>query len=227
VNRLYSYILKNDNGSAPNPFWGTCTLTICKPKIRRTAKVGDWVIGTGSKNSKLNDGNMHNLSGYLVYAMKVSDKKTIKEYDQYCQSNLPDKLPKWFNKDWRKRLGDCIYDYTKGEEPSIRMAVHKELNRSKDLSGHNALLSNHFYYFGEEPRPIPAALKRIVIKAQGHLVFDDQKLISRFEKWIGKFKKNKIYADPQRKYLFDLSPKKVEPANCEPIKKIKAKKEKC
>lgn len=226
MNRLYSYILKNDNGSAPNPFWGTCTLTICKPKIRRTAKVGDWVIGTGSKNSKLKDGNTYDLSGSLVYAMKVSDKKTIKEYDKYCQSHLPDKLPKWFSKDWRKRLGDCMYDYTKGEEPAIRMAVHKEPNRRKDLSGLNALLSNHFYYFGEVPRPIPPALKRIVIKGQGHLVFDDQKLIATFEKWIGKYKKNKIYADPQRKYLFDLSPKTVEPDNCEPIKKITINKRK-
>jgi hypothetical protein len=205
VNRLYSYIVKNDNGSAPNPFWGVCTLTICKPKIRRTAIIGDWVIGTGSKNSELKDGR-YDLSGSLVYAMKVSDKKTIREYDQYCKTDLPDKLPKWFNKDWRKKLGDCMYDYSKGEaEPRIRMAVHKERNRIKDLSGLNALLSNHFYYFGEEPRPIPPTLKQIVIKGQGHLVLDDQKLIAAFEKWIGKFRKNKIYANPQGKFKFEVS----------------------
>ncbi|MEK6782270.1 MAG: hypothetical protein AABY93_11215 [Bacteroidota bacterium] len=219
--------IKNDNGSAPNPFWGTCTLTICKPKIRRTAKVGDWIIGTGSKNSKLKDGNTYDLSGSLVYAMKVSDKKTIKEYDKYCQSDLPNKLPKWFNKDWRRKLGDCIYDYSKGEEPTIRMAVHRERNRIKDLSGLKALLSNHFYYFGEEPRPIPPSLKRMVIKGQGHLVFDDPKLIETFEKWIVKFKKNKICANPQRKFMFEVSQSKDCMGNREPVKEKKQKKDNC
>ena len=47
---IYSYVLRTDDGAAPNPLWGTCTLTICKPVIRRTAKVGDWVIGVGSAN---------------------------------------------------------------------------------------------------------------------------------------------------------------------------------
>lgn len=40
---LFSYILKIDDGAAPNPFWGQCTLTICKPKIRKTADNGDWL----------------------------------------------------------------------------------------------------------------------------------------------------------------------------------------
>lgn len=70
--KLYSYVLRYDDGAAPNPFWGTCTLTICKPDIRRKASVGDWVIGTGSKNSRLKDGNTYDLSDSVVYAMKVT-----------------------------------------------------------------------------------------------------------------------------------------------------------
>lgn len=210
MQRLYSYILKNDNGSAPNPFWGTCTLTICKPAIRRTAKIGDWVIGTGSKNSKLKDGKNHDLAGYIVYAMKVEEKMTLAAYDNFCQGNLQEKIPRWFNSDWRKRLGDCIYDYSKGVEPSVRMAVHKEQHRIKDLSGIYSLLSTHFYYFGEEPRPIPASLKGIVKKSQGHLVIEDPMLINKFEQWIGKFKKNKIYADPQGRHIYDSSLGKIQ-----------------
>jgi len=153
---------------------------------------------------------MYDLAGSLVYAMKVSDKKSLKEYDTYCQSKLPDKIPYWRTADWRKRLGDCIYDYSKEGEPAIRRAVHKEQHRVRDLSGLYALLSNHFYYFGEEPRPIPASLKEIVLKGRGHRVIEDAKLIKSFEKWIKKFKKNKIYANPQRRYLFDPSLKDVE-----------------
>ena len=43
---LFSYVLRYDDGAAPNPFWGTCTLAICKPAIRRKANLGDWVVGT-------------------------------------------------------------------------------------------------------------------------------------------------------------------------------------
>jgi hypothetical protein len=100
-------------------------------------------------------------------------------------------------------------------------AVHKERNRIKDLSGLNALLSNHFYYFGEEPRPIPPVLKKIVIKGQGHLVFDDRKLIATFEKWIVRFKKDKIYANPQRNFMFEVSQPNDYVENSEPVKQKK------
>jgi len=29
----------------PRPYGGICTLAICKPRIRATAAVGDWIIG--------------------------------------------------------------------------------------------------------------------------------------------------------------------------------------
>lgn len=48
--RLFSYCIPVDDGAAPNPFWGVCTLTICKSKIRRVAEIGDWVVGVGSVN---------------------------------------------------------------------------------------------------------------------------------------------------------------------------------
>lgn len=37
---LFSYCIPYDDGAAPNPFWGLCTLAICKPRIRRAAKEG-------------------------------------------------------------------------------------------------------------------------------------------------------------------------------------------
>ena len=70
--RLYSYIVARDYGFAPNPFYGFCTLATCKPRIRKKAEVGDWVIGTGSK-SKGRD-------GHLVYAMRVTETMSFDEY---------------------------------------------------------------------------------------------------------------------------------------------------
>ena len=66
MTRLFTYTIPIDDGAAPNPFAGMCSLAICKPGIRRTAQVGDWVAGLGSKNAPSGD-----LSGRLVYAMRV------------------------------------------------------------------------------------------------------------------------------------------------------------
>jgi len=41
---LYSYTVRYDDGAAPNPFNGMCTLAICKPAIRRTAAPGDATV---------------------------------------------------------------------------------------------------------------------------------------------------------------------------------------
>ncbi len=92
--KIYSYVLRHDDGAAPNPFWGTCTLTICKPVIRRNAQIGDWIIGTGSKNAKCNDGVTYDLSDSLVYAMKISDIKTLRDYNVFCKESLPNKKPR-------------------------------------------------------------------------------------------------------------------------------------
>lgn len=43
MTKLYTYRETYDTGFAPNPFQGVLTLANCKPAIRRTAEVGDWV----------------------------------------------------------------------------------------------------------------------------------------------------------------------------------------
>jgi len=214
MTKIYSYVLRIDDGAAPNPFWELCTLTICKPAIRRNAQIGDWAIGTGSKNTKLNDVKTYDFSDSIVYAMKITDIKTIKEYDEYCNHSLINKIPKWKTKDWRLRVGDCIYDYSKGNEPKIRKGVHNEGNRKRDLSGQNALLSDHFYYFGVEARPLPKELKELIKKNQGHKKIEKLDLIEKFEKWIAQFEKNKLYADPQMRWLFDREITEKELSAC-------------
>ena len=214
MTRLYSYVLRFDDGAAPNPFWGTCTLTICKPAIRRTAQICDWIIGTGSKNSRINDGNTYVLSNSVVYAMKITDIKSLKDYDQFCRKHLQNKIPKWFDRDWRKRMGDCLYNFENGGEPKLRKGVHNELNRKRDLGGQNALLSNHFYYFGEETQPLPDNLKEIIKKNQGHKKIERTDLIESFENWIKQFDRNKIGAAPQMKYEFDKIPSDDQIAKC-------------
>jgi hypothetical protein len=181
--------------------------------IRRTASVGDWVIGTGSKNSVCNDGKKYDLSECLVYAMKITDIKTLKDYDKYCNKNLKDKIPDWGNRNWKKQIGDCIYDYS-SNIPSMRVSVHNSNNRKRDLSGINALLSTEFYYFGENAILIPQSLKKIIKKSQGHLKILNQELINEFEVWMKSYKKNKLYGEPQMKHLFTKKSSRIDRNTC-------------
>lgn len=214
MTKIYSYVLRIDDGAAPNPFWELCTLTICKPAIRRNAQIGDWIIGTGSKNTKIQAGKTYDFSDSIVYAMKVTDKKTLKEYNDFCKNDLTNKIPKWKTKDWRFRVGDCIYDYSTSNEPTIRKGVHNEGNRQRDLGGQNAILSDHFYYFGVEARPLPTKLKELIKRNQGHKKIEIDSLIQEFEKWIKQFEKNKLYADPQMRWLFDRELSDEEVSAC-------------
>jgi len=211
MSRLYSYVLRIDDGAAPNPFWGLCTLTICKPAIRRTAHIGDWVVGTGSKIAKCSDGKIHNFSDYIVYAMKISDIKSLCDYDNFCNITIPRKIPNWGANDWRQKIGDCIYDYSNGDSPLLRLSVHDSSCRIRDLGGVNALISNEYYYFGEEAKRLPSYLRELIKINQGHKKIENPLLISQFELWIGQFQKNMVYSDPQLRKVFDKQ------TNCEII----------
>jgi hypothetical protein len=193
---LYSYCILHDHGSAPNPFWGICTLAICKPKIRRAAKVGDWIAATGSSKC--------GFENQLVYAMEVTGKMTFAEYDDYCRKELPEKIPPHFSKDLKRKVGDCLYDYSTGKVVMRDWGAHQLNNMPRDLSGRFVLLSNHFYYFGSKPIPIPSHLLKIVNQRPGHKSGLNKPYVEKFIEWITTFKKqkNKVNASPYGLPLF-------------------------
>lgn len=205
--KLYSYVIAQDSGLAPNPFWRLLTLNVCKPKIRLSAERGDWIIGTGSKKVKKKDGGTIDFAGKLVYAMKVSDKKTMKEYDFYCKRNLQKKIPYLSKVDWRIIVGDSIYDYSDSEIPRLRKLIHKEKNKQTDLSGKYTLLSNCFFYFGDKAVDFVHQFPELVKdpkSARGHKIIRNELLIKRFDDWISQnFVTNKLYGKPQLSWRVD------------------------
>jgi hypothetical protein len=194
VMMLYSYCLRFDDGAAPNPYWGICTLVICKPAIRRKASVGDWVVGLGAVGSPIG-----NLTGQVVYAMRVTQRMSMREYDTFCRKSLPGKVPHWDSVEFKKRVGDCIYDFSGSGSPRLRPSVHDERNREVDLSGENALLSEHFYYFGDQPRELPEDLRPIVHQTQGHKSRANSQHAERFVTWIEGLglAPNQLHGEPQ------------------------------
>jgi hypothetical protein len=200
--KLYSYTLRYDSGAAPNPFWGICTLAICKPAIRLAAEVDDWIVGLGSTKSPIGD-----ISDHVVYAMKVTSKMTLEEYDQFCKTFVPKKKPDWRNRDYRMRMGDCIYNYIAGSaSPKMRTGVHIEENMEKDLSGLYALVSKQYYYFGDKPVKLPDELRPIMHTTQGHKSDANQEYVEPFVNWIESLDivPNKVIGEPQLKKQYML-----------------------
>lgn len=169
---LFSYKVATDAGSAPNPYWGTCTLAICKPRIRSAARVGDWIVGLGVRARE----------GRVIYAMRVTDKMPMEQYDAWTRKHLPQKIPDLRSRDRRRWFGDSIYDFERGG--ALRRGVHDEGDRAKDMSGRYVLLSDHFYYFGSEAIPLPEELAGIRIRAQGHRSVANAPYVENFVEWI-------------------------------------------
>ena len=178
--KLFSYCIPFDDGAAPNPFWGVCSLAICKPKIRRAANVGDWIAGTGSRHSPIGD-----VSGELVYAMRVTAKLRMAAYDDLTKAELHGKIPVPQSGDPRRRVGDSIYDFSSPAGPRQRKGtVHDEREQRKDLSGEYVLLSTHFFYFGDAPIALPPFLQPIVNQRQGHKSHANDAYAEPFVEWI-------------------------------------------
>ena len=190
--RLYTYCIPGDDGAAPNPYWGICTLNICKPVIRRTARKRDWVVGTGSKQ--------FGFENKVVYAMEITQTMTMQEYEIFCKKSIPEKIPRWKSKRYKEKVGDCIYDFS-DDPPKILDSMHSIENMMTDLGGKCTLLSDHFYYFGDKPEQLPGYLIPIVKQGRGHRSKSNDQYFQLFIDWIStKTKaKNKVYSNPKCK----------------------------
>ena len=145
---LYIYVIRYDFGFAPNPFHGVCTLATCKPGIRKSAKVGDWILGVGGKK-------LGATYRKCILLMKVSEKTSFQNYwgDPRFSLKKPCR-----NGSHVKMLGDNIY-HKKAHGEWIQEDSHhsnpdgttnqKNLDRDTGTSD-QVLISNYFFYFGEK-----------------------------------------------------------------------------
>ena len=178
---LYSYVVDHDNGFAPNPFHGFCTLACCKPAIRRKAQVGDYVIG----HAGIGDGYR------VIYAMEVTDKKTFHEY-----WSDPDFLVKRPDVDagGEKALGDNIYHWDdERQEYRQERSRHSNpdgtenlKNKIHDTKDDAVLISDKFTYWGDQSPDDPPFLINIVKHGPGHKSKANDPYIPAFKEWFAK-----------------------------------------
>jgi hypothetical protein len=149
--KILSYIVLYDVGFAPNPFHGYCTLGTCHSDVRRAARVGDWIVGTGSKQK--------DLEGHLVYAMKVAEIHSFDEYwaDPRFKPKRPD-----LRGSTMVRFGDNIYHSDVDGEWIQENSRHSKTDGTpeprhiqKDTRSDRVLVANEFVYFGGQGPLIP------------------------------------------------------------------------
>jgi len=191
--RLYSYVVRRDFGFAPNPFHGVCTLATCKAQIRRTAQVGDWVVGTGSAAKR------YRLGGRLVYAMQVSEAMSFDEY--WDDKRFACKRPS-LHASLKDAYGDNIYHRNPGtgvwmQEDSHHSktgGVTRQANIDDDTRTNRMLVGQHFVYWGGYGPAIPAQFRDFKVKGnrshdicvsgQGRKCIFPPELVESFVKWV-------------------------------------------
>ena len=176
--RLFSYVVVRDYGFAPNPFFGRCTLATCKPHVRKAANVGDWVIGTGSKE--------RGREGHLVFAMKVTEWMT---FDRYwgdarfaCKKpNLAGSKKQAFGDNIYRRDGrgwkqaDSHHSYSDGRA--------NQNNIRRDTGVDCVLVSDDFVYFGGTGPEIPGRLD-VCKRGPGHRCKFSGAVVGAVDEWL-------------------------------------------
>jgi hypothetical protein len=130
---IYVYKCVVDDGTAPCVSGGLLSMTVCKPKVRASAKIGDYVLAFGT--------NAPPAPNRLVYAARITSILTGGRYFD---------TPKY------KRRKDCIYERT--PQGTLRLSPHasahntgthaKDIGPPPDYPNAIALLSTDFRYFG-------------------------------------------------------------------------------
>jgi hypothetical protein len=194
---LYSYVVRTDSGFAPNPFGGYCTLACCKPQIRKHAKVRDWIIGVGSRNTV---GNQK-----IVYAMCVTEKLS---FDQYANdARFRCKIP---SQGIVQERGDNIYFKEEKGDWKQRPSFHSEKQMDKDLRGEYVLVSDDFFYLGANAVIIPERFRHLMSTGRWYRHVAGPE-VGRFVAWLREALTPGIQGKPYAiaAQALDITPKSV------------------
>ncbi len=185
--RLHSYVIARDYGFAPNPFFGVCTLATCKPRIRKVATIGDWILGTGSKTGK-----RHN---HAVYAMRVT---AAMSFEQYWADPFFTRKKVNLRGSKKQAFGDNIYsrDPATGlwcqanSHHSLHDGSPNPLNVKADTGTNRVLISDDFVYWGGSGPELPLQLLRHgrthenICAGRGHKNDFSSEMVNDFIAWV-------------------------------------------
>ena len=196
--KLHSYVVARDFGFAPNPFFGVCTLATCKPKIRGAARIGDWILGTGSKQ--------RGREKHVVYAMRVTGTMAFEEY--FADSRFQTKKPN-LRGSKKQAFGDNIYSRNPrtglwrqaDSHHSLKDGSPNMSNVVADTGTNRVLFSDDFVYWGGSGPRLPAKFlgggphRVSLLAGRGHRNDFSPELVQDFVAWIRSLAKRGIAAN--------------------------------
>lgn len=140
---VWRYVIATDRGGAPHIHNEVCSLAICKPDIRKHAKVGEWVMAFAPASQR--DPNR-----LVKFVMKITSRR---DFPSYC-------------KEFIGKRRDAIYDYRfdptgpwvcNGQIDGVGDHPYPE-NWAKDKRGLYVLLSKEYCHSGNRPRNLLSEL---------------------------------------------------------------------
>jgi len=140
--RVHTYVIRWDAGSAPNYDPPFVTLTVCKPRIRRKAEIGDCVLAFAG--ATINPSDPH----VVVWAGVVAEVIPLAEY--WNDKRFAGKKP------GRTSKPDNLYRPTRKGLVQVPNLVHGRDGILVDISGINALVFNPAWRFGAYGPKLPA-----------------------------------------------------------------------
>lgn len=173
--RFYRYIHVSDDGHAPCVDHGLITLATCKPQIRSTAKVGDWVAGYMPKGIG---------EGLVTWIGRVAEAVSPTDYERRFRGR----------KDAQYRLLDD--GHVKRVDPAYHPGIAEQ---RKDMSAKVLIFDqNASWYFGDRPIELPSMFGVLAASGQGHRVNlrlpDD---IAQIEAWLHGQVVAGVHGDPR------------------------------
>ncbi|HEY8506708.1 MAG TPA: hypothetical protein VIL32_00040 [Steroidobacteraceae bacterium] len=169
--KLYTYVIRSDNGSAPNYDPPFTTLAICKPDIRRCAQVGDAVLAFTGRN-------LSREAHAVCWAGVIREKVTFAEYwrDRRFQGKKPG----------RSATPDNIYEPIGSRLWQVKNPVHDDGNALTDLSGAFVLVLDPVWRFGASGPVLPGEFGlRMVGGRRKHRVHDlTKRAWHRLSAWL-------------------------------------------
>ena len=184
--KLYSYVVARDFGFAPNPFYQFCTLGTCKPKIRRRAEIGDWIVGTGSKT--------RNREAYIVFVMKVTE---VMSFNCYWSDSRFEQKKSNLRGSKKQAFGDNIYYQNVVTDEWYQLDSHHShpdgtpniKNIENDTKVDRVLVSADYIYWGGAGPKIPARYRNfcgfdLCKVGMGHKCRFPDTMIIDFVDWI-------------------------------------------
>jgi len=172
--RFFSYVVSQDSGFAPNPFYGYCTLAVCKPKIRVAAEPEDWVVGLSSRGE------------HVVYVMKVENKLDFDAYWHdsrfHCKRPSQDTPIHRCGDNIYEPLGNGMFRQLPSWHSKPRFGNEDPDTQKRDLSGRFVLIATDFVYFGANGPKIQPDLEFIRV-GRGHRCHFTPVELQKLEAW--------------------------------------------